>query len=271
MIGCDGIKSSIRKWLVGSESPQARPSYTHKYAYRGLIQIEKAIEAIGEDMARSRIMYSGEGGHMLTFPVAHGKTMNVVAFHHDPQEWEGEQLVVPTTHAEARQDFVNWGHNVRAIIDLLQDDIDKWGIFDLGDNPLSNFSKGRVCVAGDAAHATGPHHGAGAGFCIEDSAVLAELLQVAWVNLQSGKARKSKAEVLESVLKVFDSSRRERTQWLVSSSRASADLYEWMDEACGKDPRKIKEELLWRNHKIWNVDIEDMTAASNRKLEGIIA
>lgn len=256
--------------MVGNESPQARPSYTHKYAYRGLIQMERAIEAIGEDMATSRIMYSGEGGHILTFPVAHGKTMNVVAFHHDPQEWGSEQLVIPTTKEEAQRDFASWGHNVRVIINLLQDDLNKWGIFDLGDNPLSVFNKGRVCVAGDAAHATGPHHGAGAGFCIEDSAVLAELFQVAWENLRSGRARKSKAEVLESALNVFDSARRERTQWLVSSSRISADLYEWMDESCGRDPQKIKEELLWRNHKIWNVNIEDMTRASNEELECMI-
>jgi salicylate hydroxylase len=232
--------------------------------------MEKAIEAIGEDMARSRIMYSGKDGHVLTFPVAHGKTMNVVAFHHDPQNWESEQLVLPATRMEARRDFANWGHNVKAIIDLLNDDLDKWGIFDLGDNPLSYFNKGRICVAGDAAHATGPHHGAGAGFCIEDSAVLAELLQVAWVNVQTGRVRKSIAEVLEFVLKVFDNARRERTQWLVGSSRVSADLYEWRDKACGTDPRKIKEELLWRNHKIWNVDIEDMTRTSNTELEGMI-
>jgi salicylate hydroxylase len=271
VIGCDGIKSHVRRLLVGNHSPQARPSYTHKYAYRGLIPMEKAIEAIGEDLATSRIMYSGDGGHVLTFPVAHGKTMNVVAFNHDPQDWESEQLVLPATRAEARRDFKDWGYNVKAIIDLLPDNLDKWGIFDLADNPLSRFNQGRVCVAGDAAHATGPHHGAGAGFCIEDSAVLAELLQVAWGHLQSGRARKSQAEVLQSVLEVFDTARRERTQWLVGSSRVSADLYEWRYEACGRDPVKIKEELLWRNFKIWNVDTEDMTRTSNMELESMIA
>ena len=54
--------------------------------------------------------------------------------------------------------------------------IEQWAIYDLGENPVPAFYKGRVGIAGDAAHATSPHHGAGAGFCIEDSAVLATLL-----------------------------------------------------------------------------------------------
>lgn len=270
VIGCDGIKSRVRRLLFGEGAPQTYPSYTHKYAYRGLVVMEKAIEAIGEDLATSRIMYMGKDGHMLTFPVAHGKIMNVVAFHHDPQEWKSENLVVPTTRDEAKHDFKRWGHNVKSIINLLQDNLDKWAIFDLGDNPPPYFSKGLVCIAGDAAHATGPHHGAGAGFCIEDSAVLAELLHVAWASLQTGRTSKAKVEVLEDVLKMFSNIRLERTQWLVQSSRASADLYEWRDEACGKNPVKIKEELLWRNHKIWNVDIEEITNIANKKLENLI-
>jgi salicylate hydroxylase len=270
VIGCDGIKSHVRRLLVGDENPQSRPSYTHKYAYRGLVPMEKAIAAIGEELATNRIMHMGKDGHILTFPVAHGQTMNVVAFRHDPEDWESDRLVVPTTRAEAKQDFDAWGENVKAIIDLLQDNLDKWGIFDLGDHPLSCFNKGRICVAGDAAHASGPHHGAGAGFCIEDSAVLSELLHVAWANLYGRKTRKSKVEVLGDVLTVFDRARRERTQWLVQSSRVTADLYEWRDELCGKDPVKIKQELLWRNHKIWKVDIEELTRLWNLELEKMI-
>jgi salicylate hydroxylase len=230
----------------------------------------KAIEVLGEDMANTRTMYLGQNGHIITFPVAHGQIMNVVAFHHDFQNWEDEQLVVPTTRTEAQRDFADWGHNAKAIIELLQDTLDKWGIFDLGDEPMSFYSKGRVCVAGDAAHATGPHHGAGAGFCIEDSAVLAELLHVAWASLQGGLTTIPKNDVLGHVLSVYDNARRERTQWLVRSSRISADLYDWMDQDCGRDPLKIKKELLWRNQRIWNVSIDDMTQDANKTLEAAI-
>lgn len=230
--------------------------------------MEAAIQAVGEEFATSRIMYLGKDGHVLTFPVAHGKIMNVVAFHYDPEEWSSEQLVVPTTQKEAKRDFINWGYNVKAIIDLFKDNLDKWGIFDLGDNPMSQYNKGRICVAGDAAHATGPHHGAGAGFCIEDSAVLAELLVTAWTILRRETETKSTANILELALSVYDNARRERTQWLVDSSRICGDLYDWRS-TCGKDPSKIKEDLLWRSHKIWDVDLEAMTKKAQRELESL--
>ena len=248
----------------------AYPSYSHRYAYRGLVPMDKAVEAIDADLAVNRVMHMGQDGHILTFPVAHGKTMNVVAFVYDPKEWANERLVVPTTREEAMRDFAHWGVTAKAIVSLLQDNMDRWAIFDLGEHPLDCFYQGRVCLAGDAAHATSPHHGAGAGFCIEDSAVLAELMLTAWNAIQSGEAKKPTADVLEAALVVFDQSRRERTQWLIGSSRVSADLYEWRHEACGRDPERIKEELLWRNHKIWHVDINDMTSTANRELAKMI-
>ncbi|KAG9856097.1 FAD/NAD(P)-binding domain-containing protein, partial [Aureobasidium melanogenum] len=269
-IGNDGIKSSIRGMLFGKDAPEAKPTYTHRYAYRGLLKMENAIKALGNDLATNRTMHLGQDGHVLTFPVAHGKILNVVAFKYDPGEWTDTRLVVPTTREDAKQDYKDWGCKVRALVELLEDKLDKWAIFDLGDHPVPTYAKGRVAIIGDAAHATGPHHGAGAGICIEDSAILAELLDLAWSRLEEQSTRAARTKVLERVLEVFDEARRERTQWLVQSSRASVELYEWRDHLCKRDPAKIKEQILWRNHKIWRVDIDDMVAEANRKLEELI-
>ena len=57
VIGCDGIKSKVRGLIVGEEHPSATPSFTHKYAYRGLVPMEKAIEAIGEELASNSCMH----------------------------------------------------------------------------------------------------------------------------------------------------------------------------------------------------------------------
>ncbi len=85
IIGCDGIKSRVRQVILGKDHPSAQPSYTHKYAYRGLVPMEKAIEAIGEELAVNACMHvsvdilelqfrnltstqMGPNGHILTFP-----------------------------------------------------------------------------------------------------------------------------------------------------------------------------------------------------------
>lgn len=57
VIGCDGIKSTVRRHMVGEHSPSAWPSYTHKYAYRGLVPMDDAIAAIGKEMAENSYMH----------------------------------------------------------------------------------------------------------------------------------------------------------------------------------------------------------------------
>lgn len=57
VIGCDGIKSRVRELILGEDNPQAKPTYTHVYAYRSLIPVDKAIEALGEETAMRQIMH----------------------------------------------------------------------------------------------------------------------------------------------------------------------------------------------------------------------
>lgn len=57
VIGCDGIKSRTRAILVGDEHPAAKPTYTHKYAYRGLIPMAEAIKTVGEERAANSSLW----------------------------------------------------------------------------------------------------------------------------------------------------------------------------------------------------------------------
>lgn len=57
VIGCDGIKSKVRSLMFGEDHPCARPTYTHKYAYRGLTNMEDAVKAVGEEKAKTACMH----------------------------------------------------------------------------------------------------------------------------------------------------------------------------------------------------------------------
>jgi salicylate hydroxylase len=76
IIGCDGIKSTTRRILLGKDDPASNAVFSGKYAYRGLIPMDKAVEILGEEEAQNSQMYFGYHGHLLTFPVEKGKTMN---------------------------------------------------------------------------------------------------------------------------------------------------------------------------------------------------
>ncbi|OQN95130.1 hypothetical protein B0A48_18794 [Cryoendolithus antarcticus] len=130
-------------------------------------------------------------------------------------------------------------------------------VYDLGDHAVPTFYKDRICIVGDAAHATSPDHGAGAGLCIEDSAALAELLADDGV-----KAVRD----LEAVFAIFNAQRRERGQWLVNSSRRVGDCYEWRAQRIGRDFGKIEAEINERNGVIANVDLRQMCKVARQQL-----
>lgn len=76
VVGCDGIKSQTRKVLFGEGHAASQPTFSGKYAYRGLIPMENASAVIGDQLARNSQMYMGRHGHVLTFPVDQGNLMN---------------------------------------------------------------------------------------------------------------------------------------------------------------------------------------------------
>jgi salicylate hydroxylase len=257
VIGCDGIKSRVREILLGKGNPASYPHYSHKVAYRGLIPVDKAIEALGEYKALNQHMHIGPKKHVLHFPVAGQTLMNFVAFVTDPDDWPNdEKMTAPATRAEVEEAFADWGPTVQAITNALPDELDKWAIFDSFDHPAPTYARGRICIAGDAAHASSPHHGAGAGIGVEDALCLSTLLELAISSMQEKGTTKGQA--LSTAFDTFNAVRRERSQWLVNSSRGICEVYEWADPKTGNDPDKCFEEIKWRSHKIWNFDIDGM-------------
>lgn len=51
IVGCDGIKSQVRKLLLGGGDKASEAVFSGHYCYRGLAPAEKAIELLGEDLA----------------------------------------------------------------------------------------------------------------------------------------------------------------------------------------------------------------------------
>ncbi|KAH8784883.1 hypothetical protein F5883DRAFT_624626 [Diaporthe sp. PMI_573] len=256
VIGCDGIKSRVRQCLFDEDNPASYPSFANQVAFRGLVSMERAVEALGKEKAHNQCMHTGPDAHLLTFPVAQHTLMNVVAFAPAPGPWLDEhRMAVPAKGDEVRAVFGNWRPAVRAITGLLLGEeeegrpLDKWAIFDTYENPAPTYASGGVCIAGDAAHATSPHHGAGAGMGIEDALALATVLELAGdkavetVQQGSDGSRRERSTVVAAALAAYDAVRRERTQWLVRSSREVSKTYEWSNPDCGDDPEKCLRDI----------------------------
>jgi salicylate hydroxylase len=144
------------------------------------------------------------------------------------------------------RDFAAWGEKAHSILSLMSK-TDVWALFNHPEAPT--FYKGRVALLGDAAHASTPHMGSGAGMAIEDVYVLGDLLG----------AIDDKKDI-ERVFKVYDSIRRPRGTKLVVRSREQGQTYDL--ELAGDDPVDLKRELDTRMDWVWDFDItEDLEKA----------
>ncbi|CAK48482.1 uncharacterized protein An12g02000, partial [Aspergillus niger] len=258
VLACDGIKSLIRTHLY----PQSKPQYTHQFAFRGLVPMATAIKKLGRYRALRQHMHCGPRAHVLHFPVAKQQLMNVVAFVQDPNDWTHAGMTAPARKSEVVEAFKEWGPFVRAVIDLLPEELDKWAVFDTFDSPVPRYAEGRVALVGDAAHASSPHHGAGAGMGVEDALALVTAIKRAREDVDRG----TEVNVaLEAAVRAYSRVRYERSQWLVRSSREVGWTYEWMSEDVGADMDRAFADIKKRSYRVWHFDVEAMVAEVGRQ------
>lgn len=239
VIGCDGVRSVVRDILFSGVN--VRPEYSGEYGYRALVPAEQLVEALGEDLALNGQIYSGYGRYIITYPVEHGKLINLVGTVHEPMDYDDEHWILPSTKEDALKDFEGWDPTLVKIMSDFENR-DKWGFFDLRHS--QKYFRRRICLLGDAAHASTPHLGAGAGMAIEDAYVLSNLL----ASIQS-------AGELENCFRTYDALRRPRTQKVVQDSRTAGLCSQLMKETVIDDNEKLATDIDARYRFIWDEDI----------------
>lgn len=180
--------------------------------------------------------------------------MNVVAFR-SQAEWTHDEWVIPMKKEDLFADFEGWGDSVSSILPLMEKP-DVWALFDHPKAPT--YTKGHLCLLGDAAHATTPHQGAGAGQAIEDAYILTSLL---------GKC--SSIAELEKAFKAYDEIRRPRSQKVVTTSRSLGEIYEFENQEIGEDLAKLASTLDGWLRWIWEEDLVDELKRAEAVMSGL--
>lgn len=170
LIGCDGIRSTVRARLFGSEDPR----FTGYVAWRGLVPIERlAASALVPDSA----VWIGPGHFLTRYKIRRGQLLNYVAMART-STWVEEGWAVRSTVESLLSEFRDFEPGARSILMATPpEQCFKWGIFDR--DPLPSWTTGRVTLLGDAAHPTTPFLGQGAALALEDGLVLARALLAA--------------------------------------------------------------------------------------------
>ena len=198
LIGCDGMKSEVRNRLFQTESPQ----FTGYVAWRGLVQMDRLDPDV---LVPDTAMYIGPGHFLTRYPVSGRTQLNYVAVAHT-QRWETESWTVRSDVAELKNEFREFAPAVQQIIRATPPELCyKWGLFDR--EPLPEWSRDHVTLAGDAAHPMLPFLGQGAAMAIEDAMLLARAIEA--------------ADTIEEAFERYELARRERTTFVMLKSRIS--------------------------------------------------
>ncbi len=191
VIAADGIHSTLQKYVVEPGPPE----YSGVRAYRGLIPREKLPDWPEE----AHQVWMGDGKHFIVYPVRSGRLLNYVGFVPTKDETI-ESWSAVGDRSELARSFEGWDSRIVRLLQSVETCY-WWGLYDR--RPLQTWTKGRLVLLGDAAHAMLPHLGQGANQAIEDGVALAVLLEgrdpteVPAVALEYEKLRRPRTDVIQ--------------------------------------------------------------------------
>ncbi|WP_426166554.1 FAD-dependent monooxygenase [Sandarakinorhabdus sp. DWP1-3-1] len=162
LVGADGVRSAVRELLW----PRDAPRFTDHVAYRFLVPAAEAAPFMG--LGRS-VIFMGPQRTFNRYTMCGGSVVNCAGIV-ETTAWAGEGWSIPATRDELLAAFAGWHPDVIGLIGCAASSI-KWGLYDRA--VLPRWSRGRVTLLGDAAHAMLPFLGMGAAMAIEDGWALA--------------------------------------------------------------------------------------------------
>ena len=236
VIACDGIHSTLQKFVV-EPSP---PEYSGSRAYRGLIEAKKLPNWRKE----AHQIWMGDGKHFMVFPVRRGELLNYVGF--VPTSTETiESWSAIGDRDELAASFAGWDSRVVELLDKVETCF-WWGLYDR--RPLAKWTNGRLLLLGDAAHAMLPHLGQGANPGIEDGVALAIFLE--------GRS----ADEVSGILPQFEKFRRERTGVVQAEARRNGLRYDSRSGSLEERDKEIASSAIFRKW-LYDYDVEKAATA----------
>ncbi|MGK9044465.1 FAD-dependent monooxygenase [Mammaliicoccus vitulinus] len=189
VIAADGIHSVVRTNIY----PKSTPKYAGYTCFRGVVNEKLDLE---QDTA---LEYWGHKGRFGIVPLKDNELYWFCTMNAKENDLQFKSFEKP--HLQAY--FNQFPNEVRKVLDAQEETgILQHDMYDLV--PLKSFVSGRVVLLGDAAHATTPNMGQGAGQAIEDAVTLTNLIS---------------DRDIESALKRYDKVRTKHTKKVILKSR----------------------------------------------------
>ena len=165
LVGADGIHSAVRTSLFGPDNAH----FTGLMCWRGLVDTARLPPGF---IPPEQTAWWGPHGHVVHYYVRRGELLNWVA-HIETDSWTEESWSTQGDMPELLATYQRWNEKLRRMFEATERCY-KWALYDR--DPLREWSRGRVTLLGDSAHAMLPYLAQGAAQSIEDACVLAAVL-----------------------------------------------------------------------------------------------
>ena len=217
VVGADGIQSTARRYVCGDVAP----AHSGEIGFRGVIPVNKSQQL---PTPAALHIWCGPGTHVVYYGLDGGELVNLLAVYkpHRLPAWTESSNRISATPDQALGIFeeYRWDRRILDLVRNIEGDTSFWALVELP--RLSRWSRGRVLVLGDAAHAPLPHQGQGAGLAIEDAYALGTLLS------------KRGLEDYAPVFEAFEHLRKRRAWTVQAYSRAAGRAYQVVGEAAAR-------------------------------------
>lgn len=215
--GVDGVHSTVRHYVCGDVAP----AHSGEIGFRGVIPLAKSRDLPNP---ASLHLWCGPGTHVVYYGMDSGELVNLLAVYRPDRlpAWTGLSDRVPATRDQALSIFegYSWDHRILDLVRNIEGDMSFWALVELP--RLPRWSRGRVMLLGDAAHAPLPHQGQGAGMAIEDAYALGALLA------------RDGLKNYDTAFRTFESLRKRRSWTVQAYSRAAGRAVKFVGDAAAR-------------------------------------
>ncbi|GAM91066.1 hypothetical protein ANO11243_091130 [Dothideomycetidae sp. 11243] len=299
VIGADGYRSVVRKHVLGEKKAEEQAATRAGFwNVTTVVPMEVAKETLYKPLRESLRRdnpddqdkvdaYFGEnhdlnrpstwawvGGSFTVLSSArNNKDVGILLAGVEEEPWkERKQLMTRDMIKKLSKGWTEGPYLTPLLDTLFHDEPEIYGYNHWHFPKTSTYNNGRLCVIGDAAHATTPWQASGAAISIEDAMIMSHLL---W-NISNPSQLH-----LSSAFEAFTEVRIDRCQHVIESSDRMGKLMCGLNPDAGSqnpdtgyfefEPTKMKGLLTGRWDKIWNVSQEDHRQDAKMRLERKIA